>query len=221
MRFTHSVNDVVFDQCFLLKTGKPALHSILKRTLITVSEPQRTRSSGLAPPCPLQRKTSSPICPEKWVAVGKLKNKYLRDLKYKVTHRILHPAMPPEKFSVRWQTWHVQYIHTNMPWEERGGKSWGIFGVFSSKRTLEVQVGLLICKLLQLTRPRHELMCVRPQILEPLRKLTREGKEEHNVQGRNYSMETQQSRANPIWRKQLENGPGPKSISGGGCGQRT
>lgn len=46
--------------------------------------------------------------------------------------------------------------------------------------------------------PRHELMCVRPQILQPLRKLMREGKEEHEVQRRNYSTETQQSRVNPI-----------------------
>lgn len=79
---------------------------------------------------------------------------------------------------------------------EKVDESSGFF--FSSKRTLEVQVGLLICKLLQLMWPRHELMCVRPQILQPLRKLMREGKEEHNVQGRNYSTETQQSRVNPI-----------------------
>lgn len=34
-------------------------------------------------------------------ALGKLKTKYLRDLKYKMTHGILQPAMPLEKFSVK------------------------------------------------------------------------------------------------------------------------
>lgn len=71
--------------------GKSELHFLAKKTLNNSEDRQRKEA---------QKHQGPPSHSPQRKALGKLKNKYLRDLKYKMTRGILQPAMPPEKFSV-------------------------------------------------------------------------------------------------------------------------
>lgn len=84
------------------KIGNHEIHFFTKGTLNKSEDRQRKEDQQYqVPPTHPPQGEHFQIHPEKRLTVGKMKNKYLRDLKHKVTHGILQTAMALEKFSAK------------------------------------------------------------------------------------------------------------------------